>query len=149
VIVTVCLVSTVAVVIGNEALVDPADTVTLAGVRTASTLLLSSLIVAPPEGAAAVSMTVPVGEVWPTTELDERVTDDSVAGAAGGGGVAGGVGAGAGAGVGAGAGAAAAAGAGVGDVGVSSSPPHPAAAKETTRSPKRTSTPIGRTAETS
>jgi hypothetical protein len=93
---------------------------------------------APPAGAAAVSVTVPVGEACPTTLLEDTVSDDNVAGA--GGGMGAGAGGGVGAGAGGGAGAGAGAGAGVGEVGDSSSPLHPAAAHDTARIPTRTST---------
>ena len=54
---------TVAPVTVNVAKVEPCGTVTEAGIVTAAPDL-ESVIVAPPEGAAAVSCTVPVAD-WP------------------------------------------------------------------------------------
>jgi len=68
----------------NVALVEPAATVTLAGAVTAAVLLLESDTTAPPLGAAALKVTVPVEELPPTTLVGLTDTADS-AGDAGGG----------------------------------------------------------------
>ena len=71
----------------NVALVAPAATVTLDGTVAAAVLLLESPIVAPPTGAAPLSVTVPVEDCVPPTTLvgfsvsDERVGDGGGAGA--------------------------------------------------------------------
>jgi hypothetical protein len=71
------------VVIVKFALVEPADTVTLAGVVVALELSESETI-APPLGAAAVNVTVPVDELPPTTVVGLTETAESdVLGAAG------------------------------------------------------------------
>ena len=71
------------VVAANVALVAPAATVTLAGTVTALFALVSATC-APPVGAAAVRVTVPVEEAPPTTLVGETATVDrvGVAGAA-------------------------------------------------------------------
>ena len=51
----------------NVAVVAPAATVTLDGTVAAAVLLLESAIVAPPAGAAPLSVTVPVEEFPPVT----------------------------------------------------------------------------------
>ena len=51
----------------NVAVVAPAATVTLDGTVAATVLLLESAIVAPPAGAAPLSVTVPVEEFPPVT----------------------------------------------------------------------------------
>ena len=67
------------VVTANVAVVAPAATVTLTG-TVADALLLDSVTTAPPEGAAAVSVTVPVEPDPPTTLAGLRARDASVAG---------------------------------------------------------------------
>ena len=77
---TVVDAATALVLIVNVALVAPAAIVTLDGVLAAVVLLLESVTTAPPEGAAPLSVTVPVEEFPPVTlagftESEERVTD--------------------------------------------------------------------------
>lgn len=69
VIVTVALVFTAFDVAVNVAEVAPAATVTLAGTVAADVLLLESVTLAPPEGAAEESVTVPVEFALPPTTL--------------------------------------------------------------------------------
>ncbi len=64
----------------NVALLAPAATVTLAGTVATAVLLLESVTTAPPEGAAALKLTVPVEEFPPTTEVGFRVTEESNSG---------------------------------------------------------------------
>ena len=76
--VTVVEAATALVLTVNVALVAPAATVTLGGVLATVVLLLESATVAPPAGAAPLSVTVPVEEFPPVTlvgfsESDERV----------------------------------------------------------------------------
>ena len=60
------------------ALVTPAGTVTLAGTFAAVVILLKSVTEAPPAGAAAVRVTVPV-DVWPAiTGFGASASDFSV-----------------------------------------------------------------------
>ncbi|MBI2219171.1 MAG: hypothetical protein HYU51_17965 [Candidatus Rokubacteria bacterium] len=68
------------VVTVNVALVAPAGTVTLAG-TVAAVLLLDSVTTAPPVGAAAVNVAVPVEEAGPTTLVGFTDSDDRVAAA--------------------------------------------------------------------
>ncbi len=68
----------------NVALVAPATTATLEGTRAAP-LLLESATVAPPAGAAPLSVTVPVEELPPVTLVGFSPSEASV----GGGGAAG------------------------------------------------------------
>ncbi|UUZ67517.1 hypothetical protein LP416_23115 [Polaromonas sp. P2-4] len=63
------------------ALLAPAATVTLAGTPAAAGLLLESVTSAPPEGAAAVKVAVPVEEVGPTTLVGFTDTEDKLAAA--------------------------------------------------------------------
>ena len=62
------------VVTVKVAVVAFAATVTLAGTCAAATLLLDRVITAPPVGAALVSVTVPVDEVPPMTDVGFSVT---------------------------------------------------------------------------
>jgi len=57
------------------AVVAPAATVTLAGTCATVALLLDRVTTAPPAGAAAANVTVPVDEVPPTTEVGFTVTE--------------------------------------------------------------------------
>lgn len=68
-IVTEALLATGLVVTVNVAEVAFAGTVTLASTWAAETLLLERVTTAPPVGAALISVTVPVEEVPPTTEV--------------------------------------------------------------------------------
>ena len=78
-IVTDVLVDTGLVVIVNVAEVAPAATVTLAGTCATAVLLLWSVTVAPPEGAAPLKVTVPLDVPPPTTEVGLLVIEDKVA----------------------------------------------------------------------
>jgi len=60
------------------ALVAPAATVTLAGVLATAVLLLESVTVAPPDGAAALKVTVPVDEFPPVTLAGFKVSEERV-----------------------------------------------------------------------
>ena len=72
---------TALVVTVKLALVAPAATVTLAG-TVAAVELLESVTTAPPLGAAALKVTVPVEEAPPTTLVGFRLTAESVGGPA-------------------------------------------------------------------
>lgn len=76
---TVVDVATALVLTVNVALVAPAAIVTLDGVLAAVVLLLESVTTAPPEGAAPVSVTVPMEDcVPPTTLVGFSVNEESV-----------------------------------------------------------------------
>src|SRR5436309_6763353 len=62
------------------ALVLPAGTVTLTGTVAAPVLLLDKLTTAPPLGAGALSVTVPVEELPPVTLDGLRLREESVGG---------------------------------------------------------------------
>ena len=84
---TVVDASTALVLTVNVALVAPATTVTLDGVLATFALLLESVTTAPPDGAAPLSVTVPVEDcVPPTTLVGFSVSEESV-GVSGGAGV--------------------------------------------------------------
>jgi hypothetical protein len=68
------------VVTANVALVAPAVTLTFAGTVTTAVLLLVSVTTAPPEGAAALSVTVPVEDAPPINELGFSVTEATMTG---------------------------------------------------------------------
>jgi len=74
------------------AVVEPAGTVTLAGVEAAGELSESDTA-APPAGAAALNVTVPAEELPPTTLVGFNDSADNVTDAGGGGGGGGGGGA--------------------------------------------------------
>jgi len=78
-IVTELVVLTLFVVTVKAAWVDPAETVTLEGTVASDVLLLVRVTTAPPLGAAALSVTVPVDESPPRRLVGLRVSDDSVA----------------------------------------------------------------------
>jgi hypothetical protein len=62
----------------NVAVRDPASTATAPGTCAAAVLLLCSVTVMPPLGAAPLNVTVPVALLPPTTELGLLVTDARV-----------------------------------------------------------------------
>jgi len=76
-IVTVC--ADVTAFVGNEnpTVVAPAGTVTLAGTAATAALLLDSATTAPPAGAAALSVTVPVDALPPVTLVGWRLSSVS------------------------------------------------------------------------
>lgn len=78
---TLVFAPTAAVVTLKLALLAPAATVTLAGTLAAAVLLLESVTTAPPEGAAAVKLAVPVEALPPTTLLGFTDTEDKLAAA--------------------------------------------------------------------
>jgi hypothetical protein len=67
---------TALVVTEKVAVVAPAATVTLAGTWAAAVLLLDSVTVAPPVGAAPLNITVPVEELPPVTLAGLTATED-------------------------------------------------------------------------
>ena len=64
----------------KDAVVPSAGTVTLGGTVAAPVLLLDSETTAPPLGAAALSVTVPVEALPPVTVDGLRVSEESVGG---------------------------------------------------------------------
>jgi len=81
--VTEVTLATALVLTENVALVAPAATVTLAGTCAAVVLLLVRDTVAPPLGAAPLSVTVPVDELPPVTLVGFTETEDRDTDAAG------------------------------------------------------------------
>jgi hypothetical protein len=81
--VTVVEAATALVVTVNDALVAPAATVTLDGTLAAAVLLLDSVTWAPPDGAAPLSVTVPVEEFPPVTLVGFNDREESVGGGGG------------------------------------------------------------------
>ena len=75
--VTVVEAETALVLTVKDALVAPAATVTLEGTVAAVVLLLESATCAPPVGAGALSVTVPVEEFPPVTFVGFRVIEES------------------------------------------------------------------------
>ena len=69
---------TVLVLAVKLALVAPAGTVTLAGTVTTAWLLLQRPTTAPPAGAGALNMTVPVEELPPRTHAGENDSEKGV-----------------------------------------------------------------------
>lgn len=67
----------------NVPLVDPEGMVMLAGTVAALVLLLDSVTSAPPDGAAAVSVAVPVAFALPPVTLVGEIDSDDSAGGAG------------------------------------------------------------------
>jgi hypothetical protein len=66
------------VVAVKVALFAPAGTFTLGGTATTAVLLLKRLTTAPPAGAAALSITVPVEELPPPTQAGENDSEKGV-----------------------------------------------------------------------
>ncbi len=81
--VTVEVAVTVLVVTVNDAVVAPAGTVTLAGTVATEVLLLLSVTAVPPDGAGALSVTVPVEELPPFTLVGLRASEEIATPAAG------------------------------------------------------------------
>jgi hypothetical protein len=75
--VTAVAVVTTFVVMANVAVVAPAATVTEAGTVAALILLLASVTMAPPAGAAVANVTVPVLPVPPVTATGFTATEAS------------------------------------------------------------------------
>jgi len=73
--------ATVLVVTVKVADDDPVGTVTLTGTVAAAVLLLDKLTTAPPVGAAAVRVTVPVDGTVPATSVGFKLNEDNAAGA--------------------------------------------------------------------
>jgi len=71
----------------NVALVAPAATATLDGTLAAAVLLLDSATTVPPDGAAPLSVTVPVEDCTPPTTLVGFTESEESVGAGGGAGV--------------------------------------------------------------
>src|SRR5258708_24532466 len=84
---TVVDAATALVLTVNVALVAPAATVTLDGTLAAAVLLLDSATAAPPDGAAPLSVTVPVEDCVPPTPLVGCTVNERSAGAGVGAGV--------------------------------------------------------------
>ena len=76
------LTATGALATENVAVVAPETTVTLTGTVATEVLLLLIATRAPPTGAGPFSVTVPVDELPPRTDVGINVTELSVAGAA-------------------------------------------------------------------
>jgi len=72
------LVATTLVVTVNEALLAPAGTTTLAGTVATAELLLANDTVTPPDGAAPLSVTVPVDDAPPVTLAGFNANDVGV-----------------------------------------------------------------------
>jgi hypothetical protein len=79
----VAIAPTAFVVTGKVAEVEPAGTATLTGTVAAAVLLLDSVTVAPPAGAGAVRVTVPVEETPPVTLFEFNVVDARLMGGVG------------------------------------------------------------------
>ena len=71
--------ATALVVTVNVAVVAPAAAVTLAGAWAAAVLLFESVTAAPPAGAGLSSVTVPVEDTPPSTDVGLTLTEFSAA----------------------------------------------------------------------